>query len=47
MKSFIVLRVKSTGLSVHRVYVKSKQEAFELRWFDESKVIGKFVLPVA
>lgn len=44
MKSFIVVRVKKNGMSLHKVWVDSKKAALELCWPDDSGVIGKFVV---
>jgi hypothetical protein len=43
MKKFTLIRLKTNGVSIHRVYVKSKQDALDLCWPDDSKLIGKFV----
>jgi hypothetical protein len=43
MKSFTVVRFKTNGVSIHDVWVKSKQAAWDLCWPDEAKIIGKFV----
>jgi len=31
------------GIRMHKVWVNSKQDAFELVWPDDSKMIGRFV----
>ena len=43
MKTFTVVRLKTNGVSIHTVYVNFKQDAFDLCWPDDSKLIGKFV----
>jgi hypothetical protein len=45
MKAFTLIRLKQNGdASVHKVWVRSKQQALDLRWPDDSKVIGKFIV---
>src|SRR5258706_5388677 len=43
MKSFIVVRMKKNGTSIHKVWVDSKAAALELCWSDDSGLIGKFI----
>jgi len=43
MKTFTVVRLKTNGLSIHNVWTRSKQEAWDLCRPDDSKLIGKLV----
>ena len=42
-KSFVVVRIKTNGVSIHRVYVDSKRQASSLVWEDDAKLIGKII----
>lgn len=42
-RPFTVVRLKTNGISIHEVYVDTKQQALELVWPDDSKQVGRFV----
>jgi hypothetical protein len=44
MKAFVIIRLKKNEASAHKVWVESKQDALNLIWPDDAKVIGKFVV---
>lgn len=52
-KPIVLFRMKDNGtVSIHKLYVDSKQEALACVWEDEADVVGKFVadravLPIA
>ena len=43
MKHFTIIRVKTSGISIHDVWVKSKQQAQKLYWADDFSEVMRFI----